>query len=55
MLAIDLGKLFGRERESLGIFFLGQGTLFVNKEKESVFLRIKKGKHFPALTFHFFC
>jgi hypothetical protein len=42
MLAIDLRKLFGRERESLG-----QGTLFVNKkEKESVFLRIKKGKQF---------
>jgi hypothetical protein len=28
--------------------------LLVNKEKESVFLRINKGKHFPALTFHFF-
>ena len=28
--------------------------LLVNKEKESVFLRIKKGKHFLALTFHFF-
>jgi hypothetical protein len=28
--------------------------LLVNKETESVFLRIKKGKHFPALTFHFF-
>jgi len=22
---------------------------FVNKEKESVFLRIKKGKHFPCI------
>jgi hypothetical protein len=50
MLAIDLRKLFRRERESLG-----QGTLFVNKEKESIFLRIKKGKHFPALTFYFLC
>jgi hypothetical protein len=27
--------------------------LSVNKEKESVFLRIKKGKHFLALTFYF--
>jgi len=50
MLAIDLRKLIGRERESLG-----QGTLFVYKEKESVFLRIKKGKHSPAIRFHFFC
>jgi hypothetical protein len=50
MLAIDLRKLFGRERESLG-----QGTPFVNKEKESVFRRIKTGKHFPALRFYFFC
>ena len=33
---------------------LGQGTFFVNKEKESVFLRIKKGKHFPAQSFIFF-
>ena len=54
MLAIDLRKLFGRERVFRD-FFLGQGTLFVNKEKDIVFLRIKKGKHFLALMFHFFC
>ena len=54
MLAIDLHKLFERERESLGIWFLRHGTLFVNKEKKSVFLIIKKGKHFPALELHFF-
>jgi hypothetical protein len=50
MLAIDLRKLFGRERESLE-----QGTPFVNKEKESVFRRIKKEKHFPAIRFYFLC
>ena len=37
------------EKESLGICFLGQGTLFASKEKESVFLRNKKGKHFPEV------
>jgi hypothetical protein len=34
MLVIDLRKLFGRERESLGICFLGQGILFINKEEK---------------------
>jgi hypothetical protein len=41
------------EKESLGIYFLGQGTLFASKEKESVFLRNKKGKHFPLKLYFF--
>jgi hypothetical protein len=53
MLAIDLCKLFGREREFRDLL-LGQRTLFASKEKESVFLRNKKGKHFPGLKLYFF-
>ena len=46
MLAIDLRKLFVGEKK---IVFRRQETLFVNKKKESVFLKMKKGKHFPAV------
>jgi hypothetical protein len=45
-------KRFERERE-LGICIL-DSTHFVNEEKESVFLRIRKGKHFPAIKCFFF-
>jgi hypothetical protein len=47
MLPIDLGKLFGREREFRDLYFRRVHILL--KRKESVFLRIKKGKHFPRI------
>jgi len=50
--SIVLRKRFGRERE-LGICIL-YSARFVNQEKESVFLRIRKGKHFPAIKPFFF-
>ena len=50
MLAVDLRKLFWRERV-LGFGVLSHKTVFVSKEKESVFFKIKKGKHFSPLMF----
>jgi hypothetical protein len=47
MLPIDLGKLFAREREFKDLYFRRVHVLL--KRNESVFLRIKKGKHFPGI------
>jgi hypothetical protein len=47
MLPIDLCKLFGREREFRDLYFRTLHVLL--KRKESVFLRIRKGKHFTDI------